>query len=623
MHDNHLIHRDLKPANFVVGLNEPGIVYCIDFGLSKRYRHPHTLQHIPYRDGRTLTGTPRYASVANHRGIETSRRDDLESIGYILVYFLLGKLPWQGLKLPSNVNGTASRKHQLILDKKNSTPLEELCRGCPQEFQEFLQYCRDLKFDAKPDMAYLRGIFRQLYENKGYANVLEWDWELDQTRPSTEPVSSSVPATNQTPQQQQPSALANQTSQLQARPTYRKMRNVDEPRAQGRQDHLACEGLAAVTNTGPSAPPVDRENPHEQHSGVQNDARTHDHSRQIAFGATLDAAPNRDEAIRSMRMSESSRHAAVSTPPPSTRVASSAQTVMAVGVTSISSRPWTAQTDAMASIPGNSIATPSNVAASAGQASSQATVPIPRLSPPVGSTPASNIHNTGSKVDAAPGDGQSCNRRSAEGSSEARAAHGDAAGGTRPISSREQVVVSITTKSSKQHHQAPREARVSTESRGTSTLRPRTAPGRGHQAGGKASKSGTTRRNPGGETRSATASSRGGPQAWVDPTGSAARREWMTLGSQMAEHNIGDDAFKVSQHPGFAHGENSDHMACGNHGRGAHSHFVGSPLSFVRHRRASSRDEGCTQLQRPQSGHAGSHHHSTARYARSRIRGVI
>lgn len=177
LHENHLIHRDIKPANFVLGLADQAVVFCIDFGLSKRYRHPHTLQHIPYREGRSLTGTPRYASVANHRGIETSRRDDLESIGYILVYFLLGKLPWQGLKLPPNVNGTASQKHQLILDKKQLTALPDLCRGCPREFQEYLQYCRELQFDAKPDMAYVRGIFRQLYKKHGFEDGAPWDWD--------------------------------------------------------------------------------------------------------------------------------------------------------------------------------------------------------------------------------------------------------------------------------------------------------------------------------------------------------------------------------------------------------------------------------------------------------------
>jgi serine/threonine protein kinase len=94
MHSRHLIHRDIKPENFVLDAGHVKIngnnIFCIDFGLSKRYRDPRTLQHIPQREGRSLMGTPRYASINNHLGVEQSRRDDLESIGYVLVYFLKG-----------------------------------------------------------------------------------------------------------------------------------------------------------------------------------------------------------------------------------------------------------------------------------------------------------------------------------------------------------------------------------------------------------------------------------------------------------------------------------------------------------------------------------------------------
>eukprot|EP00579_Thalassiosira_antarctica_P030967 CAMPEP_0202028940 /NCGR_PEP_ID=MMETSP0905-20130828/63711_1 /ASSEMBLY_ACC=CAM_ASM_000554 /TAXON_ID=420261 /ORGANISM="Thalassiosira antarctica, Strain CCMP982" /LENGTH=528 /DNA_ID=CAMNT_0048592669 /DNA_START=329 /DNA_END=1914 /DNA_ORIENTATION=- len=174
MHSRHLIHRDIKPANFVTDPSG-NIVYCIDFGLSKRYRHPRTLQHIPQREGRSLTGTPRYASINNHLGVEQSRRDDLESIGYVLVYFVKGGLPWQGLKAKS-----ATKKYKLIMEKKQSVTIPALCQGCPSQFAEYLAYCRSLKFEAKPNIAYLRGMFRDLFRSQGYMNnssTLDWDWQ--------------------------------------------------------------------------------------------------------------------------------------------------------------------------------------------------------------------------------------------------------------------------------------------------------------------------------------------------------------------------------------------------------------------------------------------------------------
>jgi len=103
IHTNNIIHGDIKPANFVMGLDMGQLnqVYAIDFGLSKSYRDPNSRQHIPYVNCKPLTGTAKYASINMHCGIEQSRRDDLESLGYTLIYFGLGRLPWQGTKANS------------------------------------------------------------------------------------------------------------------------------------------------------------------------------------------------------------------------------------------------------------------------------------------------------------------------------------------------------------------------------------------------------------------------------------------------------------------------------------------------------------------------------------------
>ena len=116
IHSKNFLHRDVKPDNFLVGLGENScIVYAIDFGLAKKYRDSRTNQHIPYRDGKKLTGTARYASIFTHLGYEQSRRDDLEGLGYLLVYMIKGSLPWQGL------NGeTKEEKYSKIFEKKNS-----------------------------------------------------------------------------------------------------------------------------------------------------------------------------------------------------------------------------------------------------------------------------------------------------------------------------------------------------------------------------------------------------------------------------------------------------------------------------------------------------------------------
>mmetsp|Transcript_30088 Transcript_30088/g.77193 ORF Transcript_30088/g.77193 Transcript_30088/m.77193 type:complete len:341 (-) Transcript_30088:233-1255(-) len=173
VHSKSFIHRDIKPDNFLMGLGKrANQVNVIDFGLAKKYRDPKTHIHIPYRENKNLTGTARYASINTHLGIEQSRRDDVESLGYVLMYFLRGSLPWQGLKA-----ATKKQKYEKISEKKMSTPIEVLCKGHPEEFRTYFQYCRSLRFDDKPDYAYLRKLFRELFTREGY----QWDYVFDWT----------------------------------------------------------------------------------------------------------------------------------------------------------------------------------------------------------------------------------------------------------------------------------------------------------------------------------------------------------------------------------------------------------------------------------------------------------
>ena len=145
--------------------------------MAKRYRDPRTGLHIPYKDGKSLTGTARYASVNTHLGIEQSRRDDIEGLGYILVYFMRGNLPWQGLKAR-----TVKEKYEKIKEKKISTSLEALCQGFPDEFKTFIQYARDLKFEDRPDYSYLKNLLRQICEkNQLSFNYNKYDWILKKT----------------------------------------------------------------------------------------------------------------------------------------------------------------------------------------------------------------------------------------------------------------------------------------------------------------------------------------------------------------------------------------------------------------------------------------------------------
>lgn len=172
IHEKNLIYRDIKPDNFLIGrpmTKSANVVWVVDFGMAKQYRDPKTKQHIPYRERKSLSGTARYMSINTHLGREQSRRDDLEALGHVFMYFLRGGLPWQGLKAATN-----KQKYEKIGEKKQSTPIKELCEGFPEEFGIYLNYVRKLGFEETPDYDFLRELLGKALHGEQDDGVYDW-----------------------------------------------------------------------------------------------------------------------------------------------------------------------------------------------------------------------------------------------------------------------------------------------------------------------------------------------------------------------------------------------------------------------------------------------------------------
>uniref|UniRef100_A0A1I8JMZ3 non-specific serine/threonine protein kinase n=1 Tax=Macrostomum lignano TaxID=282301 RepID=A0A1I8JMZ3_9PLAT len=184
VHNKNFIHRDIKPDNFLMGIGRHcNKVFIIDFGLAKKFRDSRSGKHIPYREDKNLTGTARYASINAHLGIEQSRRDDMEALGYVLMYFNRGSLPWQGLQA-----NTKKQKYQKISEKK----IRVLCKGFPAEFTMYLNYCRGLRFEEAPDYMYLRQLFRILFRTLNHQFDYTFDWTLLKQRSSAAATAASA-----------------------------------------------------------------------------------------------------------------------------------------------------------------------------------------------------------------------------------------------------------------------------------------------------------------------------------------------------------------------------------------------------------------------------------------------
>lgn len=172
IHRRHIVHRDIKPDNFVMGLDDLSqFVYLLDFGLAKKYRSSTTLIQYPMINKKKLTGTARYASINALRGYEQSRRDDLEAVGYVLMYLLRGSLPWQGLQAKNK-----DERYKKILQRKIDTSAYDLCYGFPNEFETYIETTRNMEYTEEPVYDMLRWLFMKVLKREKYKFDYIYDW---------------------------------------------------------------------------------------------------------------------------------------------------------------------------------------------------------------------------------------------------------------------------------------------------------------------------------------------------------------------------------------------------------------------------------------------------------------
>ena len=173
IHKRSFIHRDVKPENFIMGLGPNNkFLYMIDFGFAKTYRDPTTLAHYPLKKNDGITGTARYASINTLRGFTQSRKDDLESLAYVIIYLSKGTLPWANI-----TSDNKDELYNLITKVKFETTVENLCSGLPQQFLDFVRYIRGMTFEQEPDYKYLRNLFLIALQNTGGKMDFCYDWD--------------------------------------------------------------------------------------------------------------------------------------------------------------------------------------------------------------------------------------------------------------------------------------------------------------------------------------------------------------------------------------------------------------------------------------------------------------
>ena len=173
IHSKYIIHRDIKPNNFVIGRKDPELIYLIDFGLSRKYKSSRTGKHIQFQNRKLIYGSALFLSINGNKGYEQSRRDDLESLGYMLIYLANGYIPWENLtKLNINIH----KRFFLIYKMKNSISTQSLCKKLPKEMATYINYCKKLYFDQDPDYNYLKSLFYVILYQINQKNDLKFFW---------------------------------------------------------------------------------------------------------------------------------------------------------------------------------------------------------------------------------------------------------------------------------------------------------------------------------------------------------------------------------------------------------------------------------------------------------------
>ena len=175
IHNKNVIYRDIKPDNFVIALNEKrNYIYILDFCLAKKYRSSKTLQHYAVMKSKNLTGSARYASINALYRLTKSRRDDLEAVGYVLLYFLRGRLPCQGIPLKNK-----EERYQKIKQKKIEVTAEELCQRFPIQFVQYINYTRNLEYEQDSDYHFLKNLFTSVLSEMGHKVDCYYDWDTE------------------------------------------------------------------------------------------------------------------------------------------------------------------------------------------------------------------------------------------------------------------------------------------------------------------------------------------------------------------------------------------------------------------------------------------------------------